>query len=41
MAAPGGLLFAKIMMPETDTPLERFPDSDDEKPVNVLDAAAQ
>jgi CNT family concentrative nucleoside transporter len=42
MAAPGGLLFAKILMPETDTPQEHFPEAeDDDKPVNVLDAAAQ
>lgn len=44
MAAPGGLLFAKILVPETDTPQEHFPEpgeDDDDKPVNVLDAAAQ
>ncbi|MGQ7247918.1 NupC/NupG family nucleoside CNT transporter [Halomonas sp. V046] len=45
MAAPGGLLFAKLIMPETD---ERADDDestndiieDEEKPANVLDAAA-
>lgn len=44
MAAPGGLLFAKIIIPETETPhdapqldtMQRDPDS----PSNVLDAAA-
>lgn len=42
MAAPGGLLFAKILFPETSTPEETLPDEDKEdKPVNVLDAAAQ
>lgn len=44
MAAPGGLLFAKLMMPETgETSDLRQPEATDEgeKPVNVLDAAAQ
>lgn len=43
MAAPGGLLFAKLLMPETDTPEENLPEENDDenKPVNVLDAAAQ
>ncbi|NQZ10211.1 MAG: NupC/NupG family nucleoside CNT transporter [Algicola sp.] len=44
MAAPGGLLMAKIMIPETGTPVESFDEVDDveqqDKPVNVLDAAA-
>ncbi|MEM7144607.1 MAG: NupC/NupG family nucleoside CNT transporter [Verrucomicrobiota bacterium] len=42
MAAPGGLLFAKIILPETTTPDESpvEPESDDEKPANVFDAAA-
>ena len=43
MAAPGGLLFAKILHPETDQPhesIEEALDSDDDKPVNVIDAAA-
>ncbi|MDO4641815.1 MAG: NupC/NupG family nucleoside CNT transporter [Neisseria sp.] len=42
MAAPGGLLFAKLLVPETETVrTEVEPDSaDDEKPVNVIDAAA-
>lgn len=43
MAAPGGLLFAKLMIPETDTPqtIEKveFANGDD-APSNVLDAAA-
>jgi len=42
MAAPGGLLFAKLVMPETGEPADtavEFSD-DGEKPVNVLDAAA-
>jgi CNT family concentrative nucleoside transporter len=42
MAAPGGLLYAKLMLPETEKPQQSvaaFAD-DDEKPVNVLDAAA-
>ena len=43
MAAPGGLLFAKLIMPETETPAETLPEpdeDDDEAPVNVIDAAA-
>ncbi|WP_075519021.1 NupC/NupG family nucleoside CNT transporter, partial [Moritella viscosa] len=43
MAAPGGLLMAKIIKPETETPkvtLDDLDDSEDEKPANVLDAAA-
>lgn len=43
MAAPGGLLFAKIIMPETEKPNEDFNsdiDGGDEKPANVIDAAA-
>ncbi len=44
MAAPGGLLFAKLMMPETETPRDK-PGHDsgidgEEPPANVLDAAA-
>ena len=42
MAAPGGLLFAKLMKPETGVPIEgelEFAEGDD-KPANVLDAAA-
>lgn len=43
MAAPGGLLFAKLLVPETETvrtdsEMENFND-DDEKPANVIDAA--
>lgn len=42
MAAPGGLLFAKIIKPETEEPIEQLAgDTDaDEKPANVIDAAA-
>lgn len=44
MAAPGGLLFAKIIMPETESPKvdlsDLDEDADPEKPVNVIDAAA-
>ncbi|WP_375749423.1 NupC/NupG family nucleoside CNT transporter [Vibrio sp. HN007] len=50
MAAPGGLLFAKIIKPEVDTPDENelesekggeeSTESDEEKPTNVIDAAA-
>jgi len=45
MAAPGGLLMAKILEPETETPKELSveelaADVDEEKPVNVIDAAA-
>ena len=43
MAAPGGLLFAKILLPETDKPLEDINEaleSSADKPTNVIDAAA-
>lgn len=43
MAAPGGLLFAKIIMPETETPkveLNEVNQSTSDQPVNVIDAAA-
>lgn len=43
MAAPGGLLFAKIIKPETDQPIEQLgngSDDEDDKPANVIDAAA-
>lgn len=44
MAAPGGLLFAKIIMPETETPVSEIEDleeeADEDKPANVIDAAA-
>ncbi|MGI2168731.1 NupC/NupG family nucleoside CNT transporter [Shewanella sp. MF05960] len=42
MAAPGGLLMAKLMHPETETAInemENLPE-DPDKPANVLDAAA-
>ncbi|MGP8307483.1 NupC/NupG family nucleoside CNT transporter [Vibrio sp. YIC-376] len=43
MAAPGGLLFAKILHPETDQPhesIEEALEGGEDKPVNVIDAAA-
>jgi CNT family concentrative nucleoside transporter len=42
MAAPGGLLFAKMIRPEVDTPTgaRPAPSSPDDAPANVLDAAA-
>jgi len=43
MAAPGGLLMAKIIKPETGTPVEVNNDvefNDGDKPANVFDAAA-
>ena len=40
MAAPGGLLFAKLIMPETEQPDEVTLDWAEDKPANVLDAAA-
>ncbi|MCS2609583.1 NupC/NupG family nucleoside CNT transporter [Halomonas dongshanensis] len=46
MAAPGGLLFAKLIMPETQDPEDSISKVDeelkeqDDKPTNVLDAAA-
>jgi len=44
MAAPGGLLMAKLMVPETQTPDESIDLNDDEqldeKPSNVIEAAA-
>ena len=45
MAAPGGLLMAKILYPETDTPLDdpmALPQDEEagDQPVNVIDAAA-
>ncbi|KOC87601.1 NupC/NupG family nucleoside CNT transporter [Winslowiella iniecta] len=44
MAAPGGLLFAKLMLPETETSLDTRDAAEmvaeDDKPANILDAAA-
>ena len=43
MAAPGGLLMAKIIKPETDTPdehIEGVSYDDEDSPTNVIDAAA-
>ena len=42
MAAPAGLLFAKLLLPETEVPNnEKLPEAVDGAPVNVFDAAAQ
>ena len=46
MAAPGGLLFAKLIIPETGKPdsnvrmVKHFSDENEEIPTNVIDAAA-
>jgi CNT family concentrative nucleoside transporter len=43
MAAPGGLLMAKLIMLEQGTAIESVDDNeenDDDKPINVIDAAA-
>lgn len=43
MAAPGGLLFAKLIKPESSKPQDEYDESasdDEEKPANVIDAAA-
>ncbi|MGP7735046.1 NupC/NupG family nucleoside CNT transporter [Oceanimonas smirnovii] len=46
MAAPGGLLFAKLLLPETEKPVAQehsaadAATADDERPANVIDAAA-
>lgn len=45
MAAPGGLLFAKLIMPETEKPVDDVEEASEvldaeDRPVNVLDAAA-
>jgi CNT family concentrative nucleoside transporter len=42
MAAPGGLLMAKIIVPETETPLNdvEVHESEDDAPANAIDAAA-
>lgn len=43
MAAPGGLLFAKIIKPETEEAVEQLHDMNaegEDKPANVIDAAA-
>lgn len=41
MSAPAGLLFAKIVYPESDTPEEINLDiyNDDDKPINIIEAA--
>lgn len=42
MAAPGGLLFAKIIIPENEKPVEKLESlaDDEDQPSNVIDAAA-
>jgi CNT family concentrative nucleoside transporter len=46
MAAPGGLLFAKLLLPETEVPQDRLEpgkdgsEGEENPPVNVIDAAA-
>lgn len=43
MAAPGGLLMAKLMMPETEEPKDSYDEIEfdkQDKPANVIDAAA-
>ena len=42
MVAPGGFLMAKMIVPETETPKDTLADldTDEDKPVNVIDAAA-
>lgn len=50
MAAPAGLLFAKLVVPEVDEPIDQMSDnentgedndSDEPEPANIFDAAAQ
>lgn len=40
MAAPGGLLFAKILLPQTESINNELKVGDEDKPANVLEAAA-
>ncbi|WP_152088063.1 NupC/NupG family nucleoside CNT transporter [Pseudoalteromonas sp. A25] len=42
MAAPGGFLMAKMIVPETEQPKQNLADvnAEEDKPVNVIDAAA-
>lgn len=40
MAAPGGLLFAKIIYPQTENTKDELNEDDMEKPSNVIEAAA-
>lgn len=40
MAAPGGLMMAKLMVPETEEPRNDIADVDEGHPVNIFDAAA-
>ena len=40
MAAPGGLLFAKLLVPETGKPADTLLEWSEERPANVFDAAA-
>ena len=39
MAAPGGLMMAKLLVPETDEPRNDIADLDEQRPVNIFDAA--
>ena len=45
MAAPGGLIMAKMLIPETDTPVnptkEDLDEGEENKPANIIDAAAR
>lgn len=43
MSAPGGLLFAKLLLPETGKPVRKVKvyQDDEDRPANVFDAAAQ
>ncbi len=42
MSAPAGLLFSKLMLPETESPMNDVPElSDEEKPANFVDAIAK
>ncbi|WP_025821070.1 NupC/NupG family nucleoside CNT transporter [Shewanella marina] len=42
MSAPAGLLFAKLIIPETEQPMNDVPElPDDEKPSNFIDAIAK
>lgn len=42
MSAPAGLLFAKMLVPETESPVKDVPElAEDEKPANFVDAIAK
>ncbi|MGQ0286738.1 NupC/NupG family nucleoside CNT transporter [Pasteurellaceae bacterium 22721_9_1] len=40
MAAPGGLLFAKLLCPQTEKVQDNITITDEEKPANIIEAAA-